>query len=146
MKNNINKIAKVAGGIVINAKQGIVIVNQNNDSWSLPKGHVESCETTLDAAIREIHEETGIKNVKFIKAIGSYQRHRIGLDGQDDLSELKLIHIFVFITKDEVLCPIDKHNPEAKWVSIKEAKSLLTHRKDKEFFSNSITHFQQYLD
>ncbi len=29
--------------------------------WSLPKGHVESGETTEDAAVREVEEETGIR-------------------------------------------------------------------------------------
>ena len=81
-----------------------------------------------------------------IKKIGSYKRYRIGLDGLDDLRELKLIHMYVFTTEENVLSPIDKHNPEAKWASIKEAKNLLTHKKDKEFFSSSITHFQQYLN
>ena len=50
----------IAGGIVINPLRGVVLVNQNNNSWSLPKGHVETGETTLEAAIREIKEETGI--------------------------------------------------------------------------------------
>ena len=146
MKKNINNIKNCAGGIVINPQKGIAIVNQNNDSWSLPKGHVEKNESILEAAIREIYEETGLKNIKLIKKIGSYKRYRIGLDGLDDLRELKLIHMYVFTTEETVLFPIDRHNPEAKWVSIKETINLLTHKKDKEFFSSSITHFQQYLN
>ena len=146
MKKNINNITSCAGGIVINPQKGIAIVNQNNDSWSLPKGHVEKNESILEAAIREIYEETGLKNINLIKEIGSYKRYRIGLDGLDDLRELKLIHMYVFTTEENVLFPIDRHNPEAKWVSIKETINLLTHKKDKEFFSSSITHFQQYLN
>ena len=146
MKKNINNIKNCAGGIVINPQKGIAIVNQNNDSWSLPKGHVEKNESILEAAIREIYEETGLKNIKLIKKIGSYKRYRIGLDGLDDLRELKLIYMYVFTTEENVLFPIDRHNPEAKWVSIKETINLLTHKKDKEFFSSSITHFQQYLN
>ena len=120
MKKNINNIKNCAGGIVINPQKGIAIVNQNNDSWSLPKGHVEKNESILEAAIREIYEETGLKIIKLIKKIGSYKRYRIGLDGLDDLRELKLIHMYVFTTEENVLFPIDRHNPEAKWVSIKE--------------------------
>ena len=83
-----------AGGIIINNNGKVVVVNQNHDSWSLPKGHVDNGETLLDAAIREIYEETGIQNPKFIKPIGSFGRYRIGLDGNDDLSHYKTIHIF----------------------------------------------------
>ncbi len=48
---------QISGGIVWNKLKGIVVVNQNNNSWSLPKGHVEEGEDNLAAAIREIKEE-----------------------------------------------------------------------------------------
>lgn len=34
--------------------------------WSIPKGHVESGETLEQTAIREIGEETGLKDIKII--------------------------------------------------------------------------------
>ena len=88
MKNK--KIKKVicAGGIVINDKQEVAIVNQNHDSYSLPKGHVDQGESYLDAGKREIYEETGIEDLQYIKDMGSYSRYKIGLDGKDDVSEL----------------------------------------------------------
>ena len=45
-----------AGGIIINEYKEVVIVNQNHDSWSLPKGHVEDNDTFLETAKREIYE------------------------------------------------------------------------------------------
>ena len=89
-----------AGGVVINPKQGIAVVNQNNDSWSLPKGHIEKNESHLDASKREIYEETGIKYLEYIKEIGSYSRYRIGLDGKDDIRELKIIYMYLFLTDE----------------------------------------------
>ena len=127
-----------AGGIIINNNGKVVVVNQNHDSWSLPKGHVDDGETLLDAAIREIYEETGIQNPKFIKPIGSFGRYRIGLDGNDDLSHYKTIHIFLFESDQIKLIPIDKNNPEAKWLTYKEAEKILTHPNDKKFFKEAI--------
>ena len=127
-----------AGGIIINNNGKVVVVNQNHDSWSLPKGHVDDGETLLDAAIREIYEETGIQNPKFIKPIGSFGRYRIGLDGNDDLSHYKTIHIFLFESNQAKLIPIDKNNPEAKWLTYKEAEKILTHPNDKKFFKEAI--------
>ena len=134
-----------SGGVVINENKGIVIVNQNNDSWSLPKGHVEVNESFLAAAKREIFEESGLQYIRLIKSLGSYDRYRIGLTGEDDKTELKTIHMFLFTTKENNLQPLDPLNPEAIWASISTAKKLLTHQKDKEFFSQQIKEFQEYL-
>ncbi|MCI0526904.1 MAG: NUDIX domain-containing protein, partial [Nitrospira sp.] len=85
-----------AGGIVVNKKGQILVVNQRGNSWSLPKGHIDDGEDPLAAAKREIYEESGIGKLSLIKELGSYQRHKIGLKGGDDLSELKTIHMFLF--------------------------------------------------
>ena len=127
-----------SGGIVLNKKGEILVVNQNNNSWSLPKGHIDEGEEKLEAAIREIHEESGIKKLKFIKDLGSYDRYRIALDGGDDKSELKTIYMFLFETEEEILKPIDPANPEAKWIEKDKVVELLTHKKDKEFFLSVI--------
>jgi len=38
--------------------------------WCLPKGHLEGIETPAEAAVREIHEETGIKS-EIIQPLGT---------------------------------------------------------------------------
>ena len=81
------KYVKCAGAIIINKNNEVAIVNQNYDSWSLPKGHIDPGETKIDAAKRELYEETGIKDATLIKYIGEYGRYRIGLNGEDDKSE-----------------------------------------------------------
>ena len=138
MKTKNTQKAECAGGIIINQLNKIAIVNQNHDSWSLPKGHIDKGETAIDAAIREIYEETGIINPTLIKKVGVYERYRIGLDGNDDLSELKHIHMFLFKSTQKILKPIDKNNPEAKWIDTKEVENYLTHREDIIFFKKNI--------
>ena len=138
MKTKKTHKVECAGGIIINQLNKIAIVNQNHDSWSLPKGHIDRGETTIDAAIREIYEETGIINPTLIKKVGVYERYRIGLDGNDDLSELKRIHIFLFKSTQKILKPKDKNNPEAKWIDTKEVENYLTHREDINFFKKNI--------
>jgi 8-oxo-dGTP pyrophosphatase MutT (NUDIX family) len=124
-----------AGGVVLGKGGRILVVSQHGSSWSLPKGHVEKGENRLDAAIREIREETGIDQLEYIKSLGRYQRYRISKDGKgDDRTELKTIYMFLFRTTQERIGPIDPENPEARWVAKDRVESLLTHPKDKEFY------------
>lgn len=129
---------KSAGGIVLNEKGEVLVVSQNGNSWSLPKGHIDPDEDALDAAKREIYEESGITDLALVKGLGSYQRYKICLDGGDDMSELKDITVFLFRTGQNMLRSSDTNIPEARWVKKDKVASLLTHKKDKEFFLSVI--------
>ncbi len=123
-----------AGGVVLNQQGEVLVVNQNNDSWSLPKGHVDEGETGFDAAMREIHEESGITDLSYVRDLGAYERWKIAQTGGNDFSEMKKIIIYLFTTTEHDLKPVDPNNPEARWVKKEEVANLLTHPKDKEFF------------
>jgi 8-oxo-dGTP diphosphatase len=123
-----------AGGVVIDAEGRVLVVSQRGTSWSLPKGHIDRGESALAAAKREIYEESGIRDLKLIRGLGTYERYKIGVDGGDDRSELKAITMFLFRTSEKVLRPMDPDNPEARWVERSKVAPLLTHEMDKRFF------------
>ena len=125
-----------AGGVVVDREGRVLLVSQYGTSWSLPKGHLEEGETPLEAARREILEETGVSRLELVRPLGSYSRHRLGADGGEDPSELKTIHLFLFRTDAEELAPVDPDNPEARWVEREGVTRLLTHAKDREFFAS----------
>ena len=125
-----------AGGVVVGPHGKIVVVNQRGDSWSLPKGHIEEGETSLEAAKREIWEETGIEDLQLVDELGTYERWKLSLGGGDDPAEKKIITLFLFTTDSEALAPVDPKNPEARWVALDEVGSLLTHARDGEFFDS----------
>lgn len=128
-----------AGGVVLNSKGEVLIVNQRGVSWSLPKGHVDKGEDILKTAHREIYEESGISDLTLIKKLGTITRQSTSSDGNK--KEQKTIHIFLFTTKEMNLCPQDPHNPEARWVTKKKASSMLTNEKDRDFFVSKINEF-----
>lgn len=130
------KHTKSAGGVLARNNL-ILVVNQKRTSWSLPKGHIDR-ESRIQAAKREIYEESGITSLELIKELASYQRYKIGDDGREDKTEFKTIYMFLFHTSQEALEPRDPENPEAKWVPKENVADLLTHPKDKEFFLSII--------
>ena len=66
---------------------GIVLLNHENNifvgkridnpknSWQMPQGGVDQNESFLQAARRELEEETGIKSVKLIKALDGWLKY-----------------------------------------------------------------------
>ena len=137
---------KSAGGIILNTKNKIAIVEQRNNIWSLPKGHIEHNEDEYSAAVREIYEETGLKNIKLIKRLGEFQRYKITKEKTDDKTEIKTIILFLFKTTEIKLCPLDPDNPSAEWVTIDTCIKRLTHEKDKAFLKKHQPTIETYYD
>lgn len=127
-----------AGGIVLGPDGRIVLVCQNGNSWSFPKGAVEEGETLLQTAVREIEEETGITQMDMKEDLGSYERYSIGENGIGENTEwgLKKRTLFLFTTGQHALHPKDSEITEARYVSLDEAKDLLTHPRDREFLES----------
>lgn len=118
-----------AGGVVIGPHNKILIIEQDDHSWSLPKGHVEAGESLLATAKREIYEESGIRELRLVKKLGRYKRPNL-----TDPDEMKTIYIFLFKTDEKNIKPMTPEDFDTKWVDKDKVINLLTAPKDKEFF------------
>jgi len=71
-------------GIVIFNDAGQVFVAQRIDNpgpaWQMPQGGIDAGETPLDAAWRELHEETGIKSASLIGESDDWLRYELPHD------------------------------------------------------------------
>lgn len=52
---------KAAGGVVHRAGRVLLIHRPRYDDWTFPKGKVEDGESDEECALREVHEETGLR-------------------------------------------------------------------------------------
>lgn len=57
-----------AGGFVKNEKDEVLMIFRRG-KWDLPKGKLDKGETLETCAVREVEEETGLKNVKLISSL-----------------------------------------------------------------------------
>ena len=70
LKKFLKKLPNViAGGGKVYNEKGEILFIYRNDKWDLPKGKVDRKETIEAAALREVEEETGVKNLKIIKPL-----------------------------------------------------------------------------
>lgn len=85
-----------AGGVIACKRNGQVLIaltHENNyPDYVLPKGHVEEGEDLEQAAIREIEEEAGLRNLNLICELGAKER----LDAKKEY--WKKTHYFLFTT------------------------------------------------
>jgi ADP-ribose pyrophosphatase YjhB (NUDIX family) len=64
-----------AGGIVFRMTEDskdieILLIQDSKNRWTIPKGHIEPGETAKQTAIREIGEESGLKNIEMLAWLG----------------------------------------------------------------------------
>lgn len=58
---NLDKIIKKAGSFIYDeTKNKVLLVQSRGQMWGCPKGSLKENETTIECAIREVKEETGI--------------------------------------------------------------------------------------
>lgn len=96
------KILEAAGGLVYNEEEEILLIYRRG-FWDLPKGKIDPGETKEAAAVREVEEETGLKNLNlhnFLKT--TYHTYR----NKKNKRIIKKTYWFRMTTsKDQILIP-----------------------------------------
>ena len=65
-------LRKGVGVVLLNNNNKVFVakrIDNPNDFWQMPQGGIDKDENPLDAAFRELKEETSIKNVELIQEI-----------------------------------------------------------------------------
>lgn len=100
-----------------------LIIRQNNKNYGFPKGHTEENETKVETAIREVLEETCI-NIEIHKDIFEISKYQpiIGVNKEVTIFLAKAKNSNYVIQEEELL--------EVHWMNFKEAKQIITFKKD----------------
>ena len=117
-----------AGVIVVRREDGAwrYLVLRAYHYWDFPKGLVEEGEDPLQAALREVEEETGLTDLAFSWGHG-YQEtppYGPGKVARYYVAETRQAHIVLQISRE--LGRPERH--EYRWVSYAEARTLLVPR------------------
>lgn len=112
---------EAAGGIIENeAGQYLLIYRRGH--WDLPKGKIDAGESPLQAAHREIQEETGVSNLQWIADLPPTY-HVYPWNGE---WVLKQTHWFRFQSKgtQELVLQTEEDIEDARWMNPTEIRAI----------------------
>jgi bis(5'-nucleosidyl)-tetraphosphatase len=126
-------------GIVPLRKQGnewnvLLIQHSRALYWGFPKGHAEPGESPLEAANRELFEETHLKVVRFFSETPFEEHYNYKLHGQ---LINKTVSFFVAEVEGELLLQVEEVSG-GEWFTVNEALQKLTYAIDKSVCRSAI--------
>lgn len=127
-----------AGGVVVRNGEVIVIVPkrrgaQDDQVLGLPKGHLDGDETEVEAAIREVREETGVvaEPVEKLGEISyTYERRGQPVD--------KRVAFYLLEYRSGEL-DHDHEIEQVRWLPLEEAARTLTYEGEREMVERALS-------
>ena len=113
----------IAGGGKVYNDKGEILFIYRNGKWDLPKGKAEKRETIEKTAIREVEEETGVKDLKITKPLETTY-HIFKRNGKH---QIKVTHWFEMKTNyNGPLQPQENEGiTKVEWLGVGESKMAL---------------------
>jgi len=132
-----------AGGVVVRGEEVVVIVPTRRAAdgsrvLALPKGHVDPGETPLQAAEREVREETGVVAEPVCELGESRYWYR-----RDGRTIGKAVSFFLFSYVEGDTADHDEEVEEARWIALEDARTELTHAAEREMVELALAYLRK---
>ena len=111
-----------AGSVVVNRGK-FLLLHYPQGHWDFPKGGIERGETEMQAARRELQEETGIRAIRIIPGFRETMTYTYQRNGR---LSTKTVIFFLAQTPEERVRLSHEH-VGFMWLSYKDAMQRLTH-------------------
>jgi 8-oxo-dGTP pyrophosphatase MutT (NUDIX family) len=137
-----------AGGVIVRSEHDgtleLCIINPvGRTIWSLPKGQVESGESTQMAAVREVREETGVEGVIVadLETVDYWFYSR-----SDETRVHKTVHYFLMRATGGDCSQHDHEVQEAVWLSVDGALDRMTYPNERQVVRAAATIARGWMD
>ena len=127
-----------AGGIVENEQNEILFIFRRG-KWDLPKGKLDKGETVEECAVREVEEETGLRQIERGELIDISIHH---YEEHGDSIEKETFWYAMKIKGEQKLVPqVEEDIHDLKWVKEQELPMYLSNT-----YNNIIEIVEKYYD
>jgi 8-oxo-dGTP pyrophosphatase MutT (NUDIX family) len=126
-----------AGGVVIRRFHGrpfVAVVRVRDEILALPKGHPEPGESSADAALREVREETGV----VAEPVEKLEDIRYWYSREGD-RVLKIVSFFLFRYRSGRVADHDHEVEEALWIPLEEAPATLAYASEQKVAQTALS-------
>ena len=135
------KVEKTAGAVVFRKEKGnlfFLLLRYEEGHWDFPRGHIEKGEKTEHAVRREVKEEAGLKDLKFIDGFKKTIKFMFKWPPKDPKQEwrIKFVAFFLAETKTKEVKLSFEHTDFA-WLKYEDAIKKLTHKTAKEVLKSA---------
>lgn len=112
---------------------------ETKNDWTFAKGHAEEGETPKETAMRELEEETGIKEIEILDLPLIHEEYEIVSHSE---KRLKINDYFIGFVKDKNV-KIEKEEIQSyKWVTFEEALNSFQHESRKQVLKETQKYIQ----
>jgi 8-oxo-dGTP pyrophosphatase MutT (NUDIX family) len=132
-----------AGGVVVRGEEMVAIVPTRRAAdgsrvLALPKGHVDPGETPVEAAEREVREETGVVAEPVAELGETRYWYRRG-----GRTIPKSVTFYLFNYLDGDIADHDDEVEETLWLPLERARRELTHAAEREMVDRALAYLRK---
>ena len=120
---------EVSAGCVLVAEKKALLIRVRSNVFELPKGHVEAGESILEAALRELREETGLHSQELLTQPLSVLEYQFRAS---DVLIQKRVHYFKAspVTGTPQFHARPSRTRELRWVTLSELPNIPLHTEE----------------
>jgi 8-oxo-dGTP pyrophosphatase MutT (NUDIX family) len=124
---------KSCGAVVFRDNKFLLLRNSKSKNWGAPKGHVENEETEEETARREIFEETGLSNLRFLPGFRQINHFSLYLGGKKVSKEV----VFFLAESKSGNVTLSNEHSAYEWLGFEDAIHRVKFRALKSILVNA---------
>ena len=135
---------KSAGAVIFNVEGSIVeylVLQYLHKGWEFARGAIEAGESELKAAQREIHEETGLKDLDYIDGFREINSWFYNNSKEKTVHKEAIFFLAKSTSQDVKLSP---EHSDYRWLPFREAHNQLTFTKSKMILTQAHHYIEKH--
>jgi 8-oxo-dGTP pyrophosphatase MutT (NUDIX family) len=122
-----------AGAVIFRKENGqllYLLLHYEEGHWGCSKGHTEKAETNQETARREIREETGLTDIRFIPGFQEDNQYIFMHKGE----KINKTVTFLLAETHSTLITISNEHIDSAWLPYQQALERITFKSEKAMF------------